>query len=203
VPHPEFTPADEGSAVAVVPPASCRLLAFKLSSRMLAVGVRQQFGGPANALVEGRQRLPSARRAVYASRMVSREGTCFFFRRCCCPCCCSRRSCCCCRCCCPAFRPSPLRCHPDRGRFLADEGSAVSFAVAVVVAVGVVVALAVAVRTSVFPLFAVSLYAVIPREAAFWPTRDLLWSSASCSFLISLFAFSCILLLCGDLPAGS
>jgi hypothetical protein len=69
--------------------------------------------------------------------------------------------------------PSSLRCHPERGRFLADEGPAVRFA----------------------SFLCLLLYVVIPSEAAFWPTRDLLFVLLRSSFCFvsrfaSLFGFA-------------
>src|ERR1700691_5479616 len=62
-----------------------------------------------------------------------------------------RRGTCCSFCFVPL--PSSLRCHPERGRLSADEGPAVRFA----------------------SFLCLLLYVVIPSEAAFWPTRDLLF----------------------------
>src|SRR6202167_3990281 len=73
-----------------------------------------------------------------------------------------RRGTCCSFCFVPL--PSSLRCHPERGRFLADEGPAVRFA----------------------SFLCLLLYVVIPSEAAFWPTRDLLFVLLRFSFCFAL-----------------
>src|ERR1700685_3779230 len=73
-----------------------------------------------------------------------------------------RRGICCSFCLVPL--PCSLRCHPERGRFLADEGPAVRFA----------------------SFLCLLLYVVIPSEAAFWPTRDLLFVLLVFSFCFAL-----------------
>jgi hypothetical protein len=99
--------------------------------------------------------------------------------------------------------PSSLRCHPERGRFLADEGPAVRFASFLCLLLYVVIPSEAAfwpTRDLLFVLacpfsFASLLYVVIPSEAAFWPTRDLLFVLLRSSFCFvsrfaSLFGFA-------------
>src|ERR1700691_1782523 len=111
-----------------------------------------------------------------------------------------RRGTCCSFCFVPL--PSSLRCHPERGRFLADEGPAVRFASFLCLLLYVVIPSEAAfwpTRDLLFVLLVLFLflflYVVIPSEAAFWPTRDLLFVLLRSSFCFvsrfaSLFGFA-------------
>jgi hypothetical protein len=89
-----------------------------------------------------------------------------------------------------------LTCRPERGRLSADEGPAVRFASFLCLLLYVVIPSEAAfwpTRDLLFVLLVLFLflflYVVIPSEAAFWPTRDLLFVLLRSSFcFVSRFA---------------